>query len=237
MNMKLLEIKKLNTGYGKLQVIFDLTMTVDPDEIVAVIGPNGSGKSTILKAICGILPVWSGDVLLNGSFLKRLAPSARIKEGLSFSPQGNRVFTELSVRENLEMGGFLLDKNALQNRIASVLDFFPELRKRLNQNAGTLSGGEQQILALARVLVSNPKLLLLDEPSLGLSPSLVKHLFQLLEKVNQTYHIPILIVEQKVNEVLSLAKRVYSIKLGKTAFEGSSDTLKNNKTKLKELFL
>jgi branched-chain amino acid transport system ATP-binding protein len=235
--MKLLEIKKLNTGYGKLQVIFDLNLTVDPNEIVAVIGPNGSGKSTILKAICGLLPVWSGDVLLNGLSLKTLVPSARIKEGLSFSPQGNRVFIELSVHENLEMGGFLLDKNTLQNRIATVLDFFPELRKRLNQNAGTLSGGEQQILALARVLVSNPKLLMLDEPSLGLSPALVKHLFQLLEKINQTYHIPILIVEQKVNEVLSLAKRVYSIKLGKTAFEGSSDSLKNNKTKLKELFL
>ena len=235
--MKLLEIKNLNTGYGKLQVIFDLSLAVNPGDIVAVIGPNGSGKSTILKAVCGILPVWSGDVLLNGSSVKTLAPSARIKKGLSFSPQGNRVFNELSVHENLEMGGFLLDKNMLKNRIVSVLDFFPDLQKRLNQNAGTLSGGEQQILALARVLVSNPKLLLLDEPSLGLSPSLVKHLFQLLNRINQTYKIPILIVEQKVNEVLSLAKRVYSIKLGKTVFEGSSDILKDNKKKLKELFL
>ena len=235
--MKLLEIKNLNTGYGKLQVIFDLSLAVNPGEIVAVIGPNGSGKSTILKAVCGILPVWSGDVLLNGSSVKTLAPSAIIKKGLSFSPQGNRVFNELSVHENLEMGGFLLDKSTLKNRISSVLDFFPDLQKRLTQNAGTLSGGEQQILALARVLVSNQKLLMLDEPSLGLSPSLVKHLFQLLNKINQTYNIPILIVEQKVNEVLSLAKRVYSIKLGKIAFEGSSDILKDNKKKLKELFL
>ena len=237
MQSVLLEIKQLETGYGKKQVLFDVSIEIDRGEIVAIIGPNGAGKSTVLKAACGLLPAWKGKIVLDGELTAGSSPARNVSRGLTFCPQGNRVFGELSVKENLEIGGFRLTKKDLRPRIEEVLAIFPSLTDRLRQQAGTLSGGEQQMLALARALIPQPKLLMLDEPSLGLAPGLLDDVFNLISQVATEQKVSILIVEQKVNKVLDLSNRVYSLKLGKIAFEGPSEELKGDKAKLKDLFL
>lgn len=231
----MLKIERLNTGYDIKQVLYDLSMDVKGAEIVSIIGPNGAGKSTILKAVVGIVEAWEGKITLDGKDITFIPTYKKIREGITFSPQGNRVFDELKVNENLELGGFYLKKPKLKERIEYVLTLFPVLRDRLKETAGNLSGGERQMLALARALIPEPKLLLLDEPSLGLSPKLVSKVFGKLREINKSTGLPMLIVEQKVNEVLKISDRVYSIKLGKVAFEGAPELL--SPERLKELFL
>ena len=233
----MLEISDLETGYGKKQVLFGVSMGVSEGEIVALIGPNGSGKSTVLKTVCGLIPAWKGETRFNGSSTNGTTPAQNVARGITFAPQGSRVFQELTVLENLEIGGFQLPRKAARDRIAQVLDFFPALKERTRQDAGRLSGGEQQMLALARALVPQPKLLMLDEPSLGLSPNLVGAVFENIVEINRESGVSILIVEQKVREVLEICNRVYSMKLGKVAFDGPPGDLKHDKAKLKQLFL
>jgi len=233
----MLEIKGIETGYGKKQVLFGLTMEVQKAEIVGLIGPNGAGKSTVLKAVCGLITAWKGEIYFNGSPTYSATPAQNVSRGITFAPQGGRVFTDLTVMENLMIGGFQLPRNELKSRITQMFQMFPVLKERARQDAGKLSGGEKQMLALARALVPNPKLLMLDEPSLGLSPNLVATVFSKISEINTETGITILIVEQKVREVLDICKRVYSIKLGKVAFEGSPGELKEDKIKLKQLFL
>lgn len=233
----MLEIKNLNTGYEKKQVVFDVSLKVDQGEIVSLIGPNGAGKSTILKAVCGLIPSWSGEILFNGNKINGYEPPENLKFGISFCPQGNRVFDELTVQENLEIGGYILTKDKTRQRIQEVIEIFPVLKERIKQTAGSLSGGEQQMLAVARALIPEPSLLLLDEPSLGLAPNLVKELFDKFIELNKKLGITILIVEQKVREVLAISNRAYSLKLGKVAYEGKSSDLLSNKEELKSLFL
>ena len=235
--MGLLKIENINTGYGKKPVVFDLSMTVNQGEIVSIIGPNGAGKSTILKSVSGILPLWNGDIHFNGTSIKKNSTAQNIKLGLTFCPQGNRVFDEMTVMENLELGGFNLPKKQLKERIEIILQTFPALKDRLKEIAGNLSGGEQQMLALSRALIPPTKLLLLDEPSLGLAPNLLGNVFKKLVEINSELELSMLIVEQKVLEVLDISDRVYSIKLGRVAFEGRPEELKGNKHKIKELFL
>jgi branched-chain amino acid transport system ATP-binding protein len=232
-----LAIKDLETGYGKKQVLFALSMEVRQGEIAALIGPNGAGKSTVLKTICGLIPPWRGEIRFEGTPTNSTTPAQNVARGITFAPQGSRVFHGLTVMENLEMGGFQLPRNRARERIAQVLEIFPALKEHMRQDAGTLSGGEQQMLALARALVPKPKLLLLDEPSLGLSPNLVGTVFEKITEINVQSGVSILIVEQKVREVLDICNKVYSLKLGKVAFEGLPDQLKGNQPKLKELFL
>lgn len=233
----MLEIRELETGYGKKQVLFGLSMAARKGEIVALIGPNGAGKSTVLKAVCGLIPAWKGKIHFNGTVTNGFIPAQNVARGITFAPQGNRVFADLTVMENLEVGGFQLPRRVMKERIAQVLEFFPALKERTRQDAGKLSGGEQQMLALARALIPKPKLLMLDEPSLGLSPNLVKSVFKKISDLNKEIGLSILIVEQKVREVLKICDRVYSMKLGKIAFEGLPEELKEDKSKLKELFL
>jgi branched-chain amino acid transport system ATP-binding protein len=233
----MLGIRELETGYGKKQVLFGLSMEVGAGEIVALIGPNGAGKSTVLKAVCGLIPAWKGEIHFNGDMTAGSTPARNVARGITLAPQGSRVFADLTVMENLEIGGFQLPRKEAKSRIAEVLDFFPVLKERARQDAGILSGGEQQMLAVARALVPKPKLLMLDEPTLGLSPNLVKDVFKKVVEINQRAGIGILIVEQKVREVLDICKRVYSIKLGKVVYEGVPEDLKHDKAKLKELFL
>ena len=233
----MLEIKNLNTGYDKKQVLFNVNMIAEKNKITTIIGPNGSGKSTLLKAVCGAIPSWAGEINFNGSKLNGNEPPENLKLGISFCPQGNRVFDELSVKENLEIGGYILKKKKARERIEEVLEIFPVLKERLKQDAGTLSGGEQQMLAVACALIPKPKLLLLDEPSLGLAPNLVKDIFEKFVELNKKLGIAILIVEQKVNDVLKISDRVYSLKLGRVVFDGVSTELMGNKEKLKEIFL
>jgi len=233
----MLQIKYLNTGYDKKQVLFDASIEINKGEIVSIIGPNGSGKSTLLKAICGLIPTWSGEMIYYTKQLNGNEPPDNLKLGISFCPQGNRVFDELSVKENLEIGGYILKKDKAKTRINEVLEIFPVLKERLKQDGGSLSGGEQQMLAVARALIPEPKLLLLDEPSLGLAPNLIKDLFEKFVELNKKLGITILIVEHKVKEVLAISNRTYGLKLGRIAYDGLSINLTDNKELLKKLFL
>jgi len=221
----MLELSDIVTGYGKKDVIHNASIGVEKGEIVALIGPNGAGKSTLLKAIIGLLPVKNGRIRHNGSAIQNRKPSTNIAEGIGFVPQGNRVFTELRVIENLEIGGHFLKKDELRQRIEEVFRFFPQLQKRKFQSAGSLSGGEKQMLAFGRALVAGPELLLLDEPSLGLSPKLLRSVMAKIKEINERLGTTFLIVEQKVREILSISDRVYVLKLGRIAFEGTPDEL------------
>ncbi len=233
----MLEIRQLDSGYGKKQVVYGISLTVQPGELVALIGPNGAGKSTVLKVIHGLLPTWRGEVSFDGIGLDRNSPAVRVAKGITFAPQGNRVFAELSVRENLEMGGAQLPKSVTQDRIEEVFQFFPTLRDRQRTMAGLLSGGEQQMLALGRALMPKPKLLMLDEPSLGLSPNIVSQVFEKIAEINRTTGTSILIVEHKVREVLRIVERLYSLKLGRVFYDGGAQALREDKDLVKRLFL
>jgi len=233
----LLIIKDIKTGYGKKQVLFGLSLDVHEGEIVALIGPNGAGKSTVLKVVCGLIPVRNGEIRYNDLLINNSTPAQNVTRGITFTPQGSRVFTDLTVDENLEIGGIQLPRNELLKRIEYVREMFPILKERARQDAGKLSGGEQQMLALARALIPKPKLLMLDEPSLGLSPNLVSSVFEKIVQINKEAGVTFLIVEQKVREVLEICQKVYSIKLGKVAFEGKPSELREDKEKLKRLFL
>jgi len=234
----ILKVTSLITGYDKKQVINGVTFAIHTGEVVALIGHNGAGKSSILKAVFGLLPVWNGeidfdvDVKIRRPFL----PSALLRSGIGYVPQGGRVFSDLTVREHLELGDiFLESKNELRMRIDFVLEVFPLLKDRLNQKAGTLSGGERQLVALARVFVLKLRLLLLDEPSLGLAPTVISTLFGLIQQVSRDYGIAILISEQAVREVLKVAQRAYVLRNGLVSFEGNVAELDD--TKLRTAFL
>ena len=233
----MLEIEKIETGYGKKQVLFGLSLEVRSSEVVALIGPNGAGKSTVLNAVCGMLPVWNGELRFNGDVINGSTPTKNVTKGITFAPQGSRVFADLTVKENLEIGGFQLRRNEFKSNIAQMYQMFPVLKERARQEAGKLSGGEQQMLALARALIPRPKLLMLDEPSLGLSPNLVKDVFGKIVEINRECGVSILIVEQKVREVLEISTKVYSMKLGRVVYEGVPENLKHDNDKLKQLFL
>ena len=233
----MLEISELETGYRKKQVLFGVSLDVQEDEVVGLIGPNGAGKSTVLKAVCGLIPVWKGRIQFDGRLTTVATPAQNITRGITFVPQGNRVFDELTVIENLEIGAFHLPGQESRKRIDEVLQIFPILKERVQQIAGELSSGEQQILALARALVPKPRLLMLDEPSHGLSPSLVDAVFRKVLEISRGKRVAILIVEQKVREVLEICTRVYSLKLGKIAYSGHPSELKEDKERLKQLFL
>jgi len=233
----MLEIRALKTGYGKKQVLFGVSIDVQEGEIVALIGPNGAGKSTLLKAACGLIPVWNGEVCFDGVPTDGSTPAQNVARGMTFAPQGNRVFDELTVMENLEIGGFQLPRKELPERIEDVFELFPVLKERSRQEAGKLSGGEQQMLAMGRALVPKPRLLLLDEPSLGLAPGLVRSVFTTLQEIRASRNTAMLVVEQKVNEVLNIADRVYSVKLGRVTFSGVPADIQGNVAKMRELFL
>jgi branched-chain amino acid transport system ATP-binding protein len=224
-------------GYGKKIVLHNISLEVDEGAIVGFIGPNGAGKSTLLKGLIGIVQVPHGEIFLSSSNITRLPTEQRVALGLSYVPQGNRVFTELSVRENIEVGGYLLpDRRVFQDRMESALQLFPELRERLKQTAGQLSGGEKQQLALCRALMLNPKVLMLDEPSLGLSPKLVTHAFNTIKSINAKLGTTILIVEQKVRELLRIVHRVHALRMGELVFSGTPEGLQSGGT-IKKIFL
>lgn len=232
-----MQVEQLETGYGKKQVLFGLSLEVRQGETIAIIGPNGAGKSTVLKAVCGLIQPWKGQIRFEDQLLNGSTPAKNVRRGITFAPQGNRVFPDMTVMENLEIGGCQLPKHQLRTRIEQVVEMFPILRERPKQVAGKLSGGEQQMVALARALIPKPRLLMLDEPSLGLSPGIIKDVFERIETISHETGISILIVEQKVREVLNICNRVYSLRLGRIAFEGQPEELTGDKSKLKDLFL
>jgi len=233
----MLTVENLETGYGKKQVLFGINLEAAKGKVTAIIGPNGSGKSTALKSIFGLLPVWKGTVVFNRKVFTNRSTQANVRDGIAFVPQGNQVFDEMTVLENLEIGGLQLSKKSFQTELIKIWELFPELEQRKKQNSGKLSGGEKQMLSLGRALINSPEFILMDEPSLGLSPKLVNFMMNHIQKINQEFEVTILIVEQKVQKVLDISDRVYSIKLGEVAFAGPPEELKENKAKLKQLFL
>ena len=233
----LLNVDNVVTGYGKKQVVNGVSLHVSPGEIVAIIGHNGAGKSTLLKAVFGLIPIYGGHVALDGLLLRSQTPRNLLRAGVSYVPQGNRVFTDLTVRENLEIGGVTLaNKKLLSEGIDRVFTLFPALKPRLRQRAGTMSGGEKQMLALANALVLSPRLLLLDEPSLGLAPPLVTDSLARIQRISNDSGTACLIVEQKVREVLKIARRVYVMRTGLVSFSGFVEDLKDD-ARLRQVYL
>ncbi|MEO8398256.1 MAG: ABC transporter ATP-binding protein [Ignavibacteriaceae bacterium] len=232
-----LQLNIKEAGYDKKIILKDIAIDIEENKISTFIGPNGAGKSTLLKAVIGLVKVTDGEIKYLNKNITNREPEINVKDGISFVPQGNRVFGDLTVYENLEIGGYLIkEKKLLKERMAEMLEIFPLLKAKLKNDAGDLSGGEKQQLALARALILKPKLLLLDEPSLGLSPKLVQQAFKIIEDIRKNFGCTIMIVEQKVREVLKIANKVYAIKLGRIVFEGIPTELEEGE-RLKEIFL
>lgn len=221
----LLTLKDASVHYGGVKALDDVTVAIDEGEIVALMGPNGAGKSTILKAIFGLAPLAHGKVLWHEKELLP-KPHEMVARGITYVPQGRQVFKSLSVYENLELGGYALpNKNDLRENIEEVLEFFPALKEKLRVKAGLLSGGQQQMLTIARGLVSDPRVLLLDEPSLGLSPKIVKEVFAKITEINNLRKIAIVVVEHSIKSVLSIAGRAYVLSRGQVVLTKSADEL------------
>lgn len=224
----MLQIKNLSVSYGAIEAVKNISLTVNDGEIVSLIGANGAGKTTTLHTITGLTPAVSGEVLFNGVDLLKTPNNKIVTLGMAHIPEGRHVFTRMSVQENLEMGAFSLkDRSHMADDLAMVFDMFPRLKERRNQKAGTLSGGEQQMLAIGRALMGQPKLLLLDEPSLGLAPLLVKSIFETIRAINQS-GVTILIVEQNARAALKLATRGYVLELGRVVMEDTAAHLLAN---------
>jgi len=235
--MSLLTIDIKEAGYGKKMILTDISIEIIPGKITAFVGPNGAGKSTLLKAIIGAVKILTGQILFEGNNITNRDVEKNVKNGISYVPQGNRIFMDLSVYENLEIGGYLIEnKYQLKERIEKVLTIFPLLKEKLKHEAGNLSGGEKQQLALARALILQPEILLLDEPSLGLAPHLVNKAFETIKEINKNYETTILIVEQKVREVLKIADYVYALRMGKIVFNGTQEDILQGDN-LRQIFL
>jgi len=236
----LLEVKKLSVSYGKVNALNDISFCVNEGEVVALLGPNGAGKSTALRAITGLLKVVDGEIdkgeiTFQGKSIKGLRTDELVKKGISLVPEGRRIFPTMGVLENLQMGAYTLnDKLKAKELLEKVFALFPKLKERRRQKAGTLSSGEQQMLAMGRALMLEPTLLLLDEPSLGLSPKFVETVFEKIKEINQQ-GTTILMVEQNVRMALKHSNRAYIFKIGEIALEGSSRDLLENK-QVKEIF-
>ncbi|MBI2623635.1 MAG: ABC transporter ATP-binding protein [Candidatus Liptonbacteria bacterium] len=218
----LLEVYDVHVHYGGVKALDGASVALDEGEVVALMGPNGAGKSTVLKAIFGLAPLERGEVRWHGAPILPV-PHEIVARGISFVPQGRRVFAGLSVEENLEVGGFLVkDKAERKRRIAEVFDFFPVLKHKRALNAATLSGGEQQMLAIARGMITEPKVLLLDEPSLGPAPKIVKEVFIKIKEISERHKTAIMVVEHNLVSLLSIARRAYVLDKGKVVAEGES---------------
>lgn len=220
----MLEIEGLRAGYGATEVLRGLDLTVRPGEIVAVLGANGVGKTTLNKVLSGVVSARSGEIRFDGQAITRASASSIVEAGLIHVPEGRKIFPNLSVRENLVLGSYRRGRARRSQNIERVFATFPRLRERAAQAAGTLSGGEQQMLAIGRGLMAEPRLLILDEPSLGLSPLLVEEMFTLVRTLNQE-GLPIMLVEQNVVQSLDLATRAYILENGTVALSGDAATL------------
>jgi len=225
----LLQLKDINVHYGGVKALDGASVSIDEGEVVALMGPNGAGKSTILKAIFGLAPIESGEVFWQGQTFKPVSHEV-VDRGISFVPQGRRVFKYLTVYENIEIGGWNIKSSSeRKERIENVLNIFPALRAKLKAKSGTLSGGQQQMLAIARGLMTDPKVLLLDEPSLGLAPKIVKEVFAKIKEINEKRKTAIVVVEHNLVSLLEITDRAYVLDKGKVIAEGNpADLLQTN---------
>lgn len=221
----MLELRNIDTFYGKIQALHDVSLQINEGEIVTLIGANGAGKSTTLMTICGINKPRSGEILWRGEPIQTLPPHSIVSLGISQVPEGRLIFPDLSVLENLELGAFLRkDSAAVRKDLDYVFDLFPILAQRRRQTGGTLSGGEQQMLAISRALMARPKLLLLDEPSLGLAPIIIQQIFSIIQRVNKA-GTTVFLVEQNANQALRIADRGYVMENGRIVMEDSASAL------------
>ncbi|MGQ3329733.1 ABC transporter ATP-binding protein [Halorubrum sp. FL23] len=224
--MSLLEVRDLNAGYGDLQILTDVDLDVDDEEYVTIVGPNGAGKSTVMKSVFGLTTHMGGTVTFAGEDISGTKPEDVIHKGLGYVPQSENVFAELDIEENLEMGAYILDE-VPQDALRTVYDRFPILEERKHQQAGTLSGGQRQMLAMGRALMLDPELLLLDEPSAGLAPDLVDEMFDKIDEINET-GTAVLMVEQNAKEALRRCDRGYVLANGQNRFEDEGTALLND---------
>ncbi len=225
----MLKLYNVQTFYGNVQVLKDLSIEVSEGEIITLIGANGAGKTTTLMSISGIVPPRAGEILFDDKPIQNLSPDDIVASGISLVPEGRRIFPRLTVMENLDMGAFLRrDKADIRKDVNHIFELFPILSERRNQPGGTLSGGEQQMLAISRALMARPRLLLLDEPSLGLGPIFVKLIFDIIRKINTESRTTIFLVEQNAHMALKVAHRGYVMENGRITLEGSADTLLHN---------
>ena len=223
----LLQVEDINVYYGAIHAIKGISFEVYPDEIVTLIGANGAGKSTTLNTIAGLLRPRSGHIVLEGKDLTTIPASRIVSQGMALCPEGRRIFQQMTVRENLEMGGYTRPKSEIPASLEEMFTRFPRLKEREKQIAGTLSGGEQQMLAMARALMSKPKLLMLDEPSMGLAPILVEQIFDIIKELHEA-GVTILLVEQNAQMALSIADRAYVLETGRIAMTGEASALLKN---------
>ena len=230
--MSMLEVKDLVVSYGGIEALKGISFSVDEGQIVTLIGANGAGKSTTLRAITGLVPVKSGSIFYNGDDITRLATQKTVERGIALVPEGRRVFANLTVLENLKIGAYLRkDTRKIQEDIEYIYTLFPRLKERSWQAAGTLSGGEQQMLAVARALMSRPKIIMMDEPSLGLAPLVVKGIFEIIQEINKQ-GVTVLLIEQNANMALKIADLGYVLETGRITLTGSGrDLLKNEDVK------
>ena len=225
--MALLEVVSVTAGYGDSEILRDVSMEVRAGEIVSIIGPNGAGKSTLMKTIFGLLHARQGSISFDGDDITRLHPYQIVERGMCYVPQVSNVFTDLTVAENLEMGAFLAKKADIARRMERIFDYFPRLKERRGQRAGKMSGGERQMVAMGSALMLEPKLVLMDEPSAGLSPKMVGVIFEQIRLINEAGPA-ILIVEQNAHHSLRMSDRGYVLAAGQNRFEGTGDNLLND---------
>ncbi len=222
---KLLKLEDLHVHYGGVKALDGVSLAIDEGEVVALMGPNGAGKSTVLKALFGLAPIERGKVYWHEESVTPVSHEMVLR-GITFVPQGRRVFRHLTVQENLELGGIVIkNKKLVREKIAEVLDLLPALKTKLKAKSGTLSGGQQQMLAIARGLVTDPKVLLLDEPSLGLAPKIVKEIFATIKEINQKRQIAVVVVEHNLKSLLEITDRAYVLDKGLLVAEGQPTTL------------
>ncbi len=232
----MLKIENLEVNYGMIKAIKGVSFEVKQGEVIALIGANGAGKTTILHTITGLVGARGGSIIFEGQDLLKIPAHKIVEMGMAHVPEGRRIFQELTVYENLKLGAFILkDKKQIEKNLQYVYEHFPRLKERKNQIAGTLSGGEQQMLAMGRALMSNPKIILMDEPSMGLSPILVAEIFQIIKEVSAD-GTTVLLVEQNAKKALSIADRAYVLETGKIALSGDAKELMNDE-KIKKAYL
>ncbi|BAZ39120.1 amino acid transport system ATP-binding protein [Calothrix sp. NIES-4101] len=226
----MLQVKDIHTYYGNIEALKGISIEIKEGEICTLIGCNGAGKTTLLRTIQGLIRPRQGDIYFEGKSIKSVPPEKIVSDlHIAQSPEGRMIFPRMTVLENLEMGAFSRrNKEGIKSDLEYVLNLFPRLRERIDQKGGTLSGGEQQMLAIARALMSRPRLLLLDEPSMGLAPNLVKEIFKLIKQINQEKHTTILLVEQNAKKALEVADRCYVLRTGTIELEGSAQELQSN---------
>lgn len=223
----MLEINNLDVFYGKVQALFDVSIKVEHNEIVSIIGSNGAGKTTLMNTIVGVNKTAKGEIKYKDEVISNLPTHKLVEKGIIYVPEGRRIFYNMSVLENIEIGGYSrrLSQKQFSGELETIVAIFPRLKERLNQKGGTLSGGEQQMLAIARGLLGDPKLLLLDEPSLGLAPIIVNEVFDVIVNINKMKNIPIILVEQNAYMALNISSTAYVLELGHIKHQGRSSEL------------